>query len=168
MGRKRKRKLYFTEDTERAIIEYNKSDSYSERNAIYNKEIHPAFEKLAENMIHTFKFYYFDVPYRDVKHNVVTFLIEKMPKYTEGKGKAFSYFSIVAKNWLILNNNNNYKKIKAKAPVTTIDTRRNVTNEIIRQEEMEAKHDFMEYFISYCTRNANNLVSKDGDLKVTT
>tara|TARA_R100000005_G_C4989285_1_gene197000 strand:+ start:117 stop:800 length:684 start_codon:yes stop_codon:yes gene_type:complete len=166
MGRKRKRKLYFTEDTERAIIEYNKSDSYSERNAIYNKEIHPAFEKLAENMIHTFKFYYFDVPYRDVKHNVVTFLIEKMPKYTEGKGKAFSYFSIVAKNWLILNNNNNYKKIKAKAPVTTIDTRRNVTNEIIRQEEMEAKHDFMEYFISYCTRNANNLVSKDRDLKV--
>ena len=89
-----------------------------------------------------------------------------MPKYTEGKGKAFSYFSIVAKNWLILNNNNNYKKIKAKAPVTTIDTRRNVTNEIIRQEEMEAKHDFMEYFISYCTRNANNLVSKDRDLKV--
>ena len=166
MGRKRKRKLYFTEDTERAIIEYNKSDSYSERNAIYNKEIHPAFEKLAENMIHTFKFYYFDVPYRDVKHNVVTFLIEKMPKYTEGKGKAFSYFSIVAKNWLILNNNSNYKKIKAKAPVTTIDTRRNVTNEIIRQEEMEAKHDFMEYFISYCTRNANNLVSKDRDLKV--
>ena len=51
MGRKRKRKLYFTEDTERAIIEYNKSDSYSERNAIYNKEIHPAFKKLAESYI---------------------------------------------------------------------------------------------------------------------
>mgnify|MGYP003120494341 CR=1 FL=1 len=166
MGRKRKNKLYFTQDTERAIIEYNKSDSYAYRNKIYNQEIHPAFEKLAENMIHTFKFYYFDVPYRDVKHNVVTFLIEKMPKYTEGKGKAFSYFSIVAKNWLILNNNNNYKKIKAKAPITTIDTRRNVTNEIIRQEEMEAKHDFMEFFISYCTRNANNLVSKERDLKV--
>ena len=70
------------------------------------------FEKLAENIIHTFKFYYFDVPSEDVKHEVVSFLYMNMHKFTEGKGKAFSYFSIVAKNYLILHNNNNYKKMK--------------------------------------------------------
>ena len=36
-----------------------------------------AFEKLAENIIHTFKFYYFDVPSEDVKHEVVSFLYIK-------------------------------------------------------------------------------------------
>ena len=67
---------------------------------------------MAENIIHTFKFYYFDVPSTDVMHEVVSFLYMNMHKFTEGKGKAFSYFSIVAKNYLILHNNNNYKKMK--------------------------------------------------------
>ena len=36
-----------------------------------------------------------------------------MHKFDETKGsKAFSYFSVVAKNYLILNNNANYKKMK--------------------------------------------------------
>ena len=82
------------------------------RERIYNEHIRIPFEKLAENIIHTFKFYYFDVPSEDVKHEVVSFLYMNMHKFTEGKGKAFSYFSIVAKNYLILHNNNNYKKMK--------------------------------------------------------
>ena len=36
------------------------------------------FDKLVENIIHTFKFYHFDVPYEDVKHEVVAFLNEKI------------------------------------------------------------------------------------------
>ena len=36
-------------------------------------------------MIHTFKFYYFDVPSEDVKHEVVSFLYMNMHKFTEGK-----------------------------------------------------------------------------------
>ena len=30
-----------------------------------------------------------------VRHEVIAFLLEKLPKYTQDKGKAFSYFSIV-------------------------------------------------------------------------
>ena len=60
---------------------------------------------MAENIIHTFKFYYFDVSSEDVKHEVVSFLVMNIHKFKEGKGKAFSYFSIVAKNYLILHNN---------------------------------------------------------------
>ena len=115
MPRKAKKgspRYYFTQTTENAIIRHNKETRPHMRERIYNEHIRTAFEKLAENIIHTFKFYYFDVPSEDVKHEVVSFLYMNMHKFTEGKGKAFSYFSIVAKNYLILHNNNNYKKMK--------------------------------------------------------
>ena len=65
MGRKAKKgssRYYFTDKTEKAIIRYNNSDNPVLRNKIYNEHIHKAFDKLCENIIHTFKFYYFDVP----------------------------------------------------------------------------------------------------------
>jgi len=105
-------RYYFHQGTEDAIIRHNKETRPHMRERIYNEHIRTPFEKLAENIIHTFKFYYFDVPSSDVMHEVVSFLYMNMHKFTEGKGKAFSYFSIVAKNYLILHNNNNYKKLK--------------------------------------------------------
>ena len=110
--RKRKKKgknYYFNIGTEKAIIRYNKTDDPGLKNIIYNEHIAKAFDKLAENIIHTFKFYYFDVSSEEVKHEVVSFMVMNMHKFKEGKGKAFSYFSIVAKNYLILHNNKNYK-----------------------------------------------------------
>ena len=115
MPRKAKKgsaRYYFTQKTEDAIIRYNNEERPAMRNRIYNDHIKDAFDKLCENIIHTFKFYYFDVSSEEVKNEVVSFLVMNMHKYTEGKGKAFSYFSIVAKNYLILHNNNNYKKMK--------------------------------------------------------
>lgn len=96
-GRKSKR-LYFTEDTELAIIEYLASEDQDERNKIYNRRIHYSFYKLAENLIHTFKFYYTEVDdLEDLKHEVICFLLEKLHYFKVGRGKAFSYFSIVGK-----------------------------------------------------------------------
>ena len=119
--KKKTKNYYFDQITENAIIRYNKSDDVALKNIIYNEHISYAFDKLAENIIHTFKFYYFDVPIEQVKHEVVSFLVLNMHKFQEGKGKAFSYFSIVAKNYLILHNNNNYKKMKK----TCIQKKRN-------------------------------------------
>ena len=110
--KKAKSRMYFTIETERAIIAYNASDDHREKNQIYNAELRYPLEKLAENIIHTFKFYHFDQPIDSVKHEVVSFLITRLDKFTEGKGKAFSYFSVVAKNWLICHNNANYKQMK--------------------------------------------------------
>ena len=108
--KKAKRKVYFGQEVQDAIIEYNSSKNNSDRNTIYQTRIHKAFDKLAENIINTFKFTYFDMPFEDVKHEVVAFMVMNIHKYDHTKGsKAFSYFSVVAKNYLILHNNNNYK-----------------------------------------------------------
>ena len=116
-GRKSTR-MYFTHDTELAIGEYLAYNNEATRNKIFNERINYAFHKLAENIIHTFKFYYTEVNTIDeLKHEVVAFLLEKLHLYKQEKGKAYSYFGTIAKRYLILYNNANYKKLKEKADV---------------------------------------------------
>jgi hypothetical protein len=163
MGRRRKNKRYFTKVTEIAINAYNNCDDYALRNKIYNRFIHKAFDKLAENAIHTWKTYYFDVPYEDVKANVVAFLNEKIHKFTADKGKAFSYFTVVARNYLFNENNANYARMKSKGDVSLIDTTRNITNEIVRQSDIESKSDFIDQYVEYVDANLYDIFSKDRD-----
>jgi hypothetical protein len=103
-------KIYFNADTEKAIIEYNKCKDDFEREIIFRQRIYPALDKLAENVINRFKFPYIEETFEDTKHQVVSFLVLNLHKFTENKGKAFSYFSVVAKNYLILHNNNAYRE----------------------------------------------------------
>ena len=117
--------MYFHEGTEQGIVDYNATDDWREKNLIYNAHLRQPFEKLVENIIHTFKFYYFDIPLEDVKHEVISFMITRLGKYKQGKGKAFSYFSVVVKNWLICHNNNNYKKMKIATKMK--QTNKNIT-----------------------------------------
>lgn len=166
-GRKPKTKQYFTKDTENAILLYNQLEDDFERNKLYDQQIKYPFEKLVENIIHTFKFYHFDVPYEDVKHEVVAFLNEKIHKYTDpSKGKAFSYFSIIAKNYLIIHNNGNYNKFKATDQPEAIDDNRNVVNEVMRDEEVQEKSEFMDLFIKYMDANLTVLFKKQTDMSV--
>ena len=64
--RRKKSKMYFGTPVQDAIIRYNECPNPVIKNRIYEEHIHAAFCKMAENLIHTFKFYYFDYPYEDV------------------------------------------------------------------------------------------------------
>ena len=165
-GRKSKR-LYFTEDTELAIDEYLASEDQALRNKIYNERIHYSFYKLAENLIHTFKFYYTEVDdLEDLKHEVITFLLEKLHYFKVGKGKAFSYFSIVGKNYLILYNNKNYAKKKIKADLTDVDTDDNILNEFDRNEVRSEKVEFLDLYIPYMDKRIHKMFKKESEIKV--
>ena len=145
--RKKKSKIYFGTPVHDAIVRYNHSDKPSERNKIYTEEIHKAFLKLAENIINTFKFSYFSYGFRDLQEEVVSNLVINMHKFDETKGsKAFSYFSVVAKNYLILNNNANYKKVKIHDDVDTLYTQ-GVDDEVIEKNpSSDIFKKTMEYF----------------------
>ena len=167
--RKRKKKgknYYFHQGTEKAIIRYNNSDSPSLRNKIYNEHIRAAFDKLAENIIHTFKFYYFDVSSEEVKHEVVSFLVMNMHTFKEGKGKAFSYFSIVAKNYLILNNNKNYKMGKIHSEMKVLDYKRNLTGENSIRDSSERSVLFVDELQRFWDTNLTNIFRRDKDIRV--
>ena len=165
MGRKRKN-YYFTDITEKAIIRYNNEERPFMRNRIYNDHIKDAFDKLCENIIHTFKFYYFDVSSEEVKNEVVSFLVMNMHKYTAGKGKAFSYFSIVAKNYLILHNNNNYKKMKTHDKIDVMDWDRSIQNEISQQNTNQEFSEFVQQMLEYWDNNINVIFRRQKDVRV--
>ena len=164
--KKAKSRMYFTQITENAIIRYNGSEDSVLRNRIYNDHIAYAFDKLAENIIHTFKFYYFDVPSEQVKHEVVSFLVMNMHKFKEGKGKAFSYFSIVAKNYLILNNNNNYKKMKSHRELDILDFKRNLSSEAQVSADKETYEEFTGMMLDYWENNLPNIFKRHKDILV--
>lgn len=152
MSTKRKpktKKLYFGPEVEEAIVRYNNTEDVVERSRIYDQEIKVALEKLTENIIHTFKFYYTDgEDLKTVQHDVVSFLIEKLPKFTADKGKAFSYFSIVAKNYCILRNNKNFKKLTDTVVLDTVaDTLEAQSNTNTQLER------FVEQYVDYWDNN---------------
>ena len=160
--KKAKKKPYFGIEVQEAIIEYNSLDKDSdteERNQIYQKRIHAAFDKLAENIINTFKFTYFDDPFMDVKHEVVAFMVMNIHKYDHTKGsKAFSYFSVVAKNYLILHNNANYKKYCATKDISYLDN---------KPERIDSDADvLMSELIIYFDENIPRIFNKRKDVEI--
>ena len=146
-----------------AINAYNGSDDQVVKDKVFNRFIYYPFDKLAENVIHTYKTYYFDVPYEDVKANVVAFLIEKIHKFNGENGRAFSYFTVVARNYLFNENNANYARMKSKEQVSAIDTSRNIINEVVDQNNKEAKSDFIDHFTKYIDYHLYDLFLKDRD-----
>jgi len=158
---KKNKKVYFGMEVQDAIVRYNQTERPSKKNKIYQEEIHKAFDKLAENIINTFKFSYFDAPFVDVKAEVVSFLVMNMHKYDHTKGsKAFSYFSVVAKNYLILHNNNNYKKLKSHSDISVLD------NKPISDSKKHYLEDLTEEMIIYFEANIPHMFKKRKDIAV--
>jgi hypothetical protein len=170
--RKRKPKTknnYFTIETEEAILEYRNTLSQAKRNKIYNERIHYGFYKLVENIIHTFKFYYTEVDnIEDLKYEVISFLLQKLDLYDQSKGKAYSYFGTIAKRYLIIYNQKNYKKLVSKADIGDQSDDDSLVNSIIVKEpepELD-KLDIVELFIKHVDDNLLDLFEKTEEMKV--
>lgn len=231
-GQPRRRKpkeprIYFTEDTEDAIIQYLASSDQMFRNKIYQDRIEYAFYKLAENIIHTFKFYYTDSDtIEELKHEVVTFLLVKLHLFNHSKSvddrltkiitklfseqyelksfvaytnnsitvtqqqindfisslnvspeclvkiseitppKAFSYFGTIAKRYLIVYNNTNYKRVQKHADVEEIDEDKIILYNTIREAEEQADpNSFIDQYIEYIDKRLYQLFPKTQDAK---
>jgi len=107
----KQKKVYFSKETEKAIVRYNRSSDPEERSNIYEEHIHWPFYKLTENIIHTFKFYHTDgvENLEDLQHEIMTFLLTKIHLFNPNNGaKAYSYFGTIVKRWLIVYNQKNY------------------------------------------------------------
>ena len=110
--KQKKGRVYFTKETEAAIVKYNKSTNKEERSDLYQDHIHWPFYKLTQNIIHTFKFYYTEVDnLEDLQHELMVFLLSKIHLFNPDNGaKAYSYFGTIVKRWLIVYNTKNYGK----------------------------------------------------------
>jgi len=98
---KRRKNHYFTQVHEDAIVRYAKITDAREKTELYVNWIGPAFNEMVDKIVFTYKFT--DLPNIDyLRDECKIWLMTILDKYDQSKGsKAFSYFSVITKNWFI-------------------------------------------------------------------
>ena len=98
---KKPSKKYFTKVQEDAILKYCASESHEEKKILYQDYIQPAFNEMVDKIVYTYKFT--SLPNIDeLKDECKVWLTTILEKFDPNKGsKAFSYFSVITKNWFI-------------------------------------------------------------------
>ena len=160
-------KMYFTTETEDAIVQYNCEQDYSIKNEIYELKIRKPFEKLVENVFNTFKFTYFGVCPINTQQETISHLVANMHKYEKGKGKAFSYFSIIAKNYLIFHNNLNFKTYNSHVQIGEDQEEGNVVLQCTDGHHVDVQNkEFLKLMVDYWDKNLHNIFKKQKDLSI--
>ena len=169
-------RMYFTQDTEDAIVTYNLEENQEIRENIFRERILYPFQKLVENVFNTFKFSYFETGPQDVQKECLTHLVSNMHKFDPNrrskvdpskKSKAFAYFSIIAKHYLILLNNTNYKKFNQNVEISeerdenTIQLQQH--DKYYAQQEM---NDFIRLLVEFWEKNVDKIFTKQRDLNI--
>jgi len=96
-----KKNHYFTKVHEDAIVKYANTEDRELKSALYIEYIQPALDQMVDKIIYTYRFT--SLPNIDyLKEECKIWLTTILNKYDPSKGsKAFSYFSVVTKNWFI-------------------------------------------------------------------
>ena len=105
---------------EEAIVKYATSTCRSEKTKLYESLIQPAFDEMVNKIIFTYKFN--TLPNIDpLRDDCKVWLTTILDKYDPNKGsKAFSYFSVVTKNWFIHKVKKNSKRLKKEVSYENI------------------------------------------------
>lgn len=123
---KAKNKGYFRKEHQDAIVKFCNSECHKEKEDLYTNTIREALEKLSENLIYVYGFHKQHDNVDVLKQDCVINLYETLHKFDPSKGhRAFSYFNVVAKHWLIIHSR---KKNKRKFRMVSIDDPANEIN----------------------------------------
>ena len=127
MKKAKSQKNYFTQEHETAILKYVASSSKEERTELYKFFIGPAFDEMVNKIVYSFKFTNLpNIEY--LMDECKIWLITILDKYdTQKNSKAFSYFSVIVKNWFIQKTKKKAKAVQYEVPL----------DEITNETEME-------------------------------
>jgi hypothetical protein len=144
---------YFNQSVEDAIHQYNLSTNDAEKNKLF-RIIYPALFKVAEVWYNKIKPTYVELPMEDLQADCLCFLVQKMHMVKEGKGKAFSYLTVTARNYYIQQNMIAYrKKLKGYSLDALPDTFDIEDVETDRVQQMESNAALFDSFMEYMEEN---------------
>tara|TARA_B100001094_G_scaffold19044_2_gene16294 strand:- start:68 stop:751 length:684 start_codon:yes stop_codon:yes gene_type:complete len=117
---KKKKNNYFTKIHEQAIIDYAISGDKKVKTELYIQFIQPAFDEMVEKIVYTYKFT--NLPnIEELKDECKIWLTTILDKYdVSKKSKAFSYFSVITKNWFIAKVKKNSKALQREVSYETL------------------------------------------------
>ena len=168
--KKRTKNLYFTKIHEEAIVQYARSTNLAEKTKLYATLIQPAFNELVDKIVYTYKFN--NLPNIDyLKDDCKVWLTTILDKYNPDRGsKAFSYFSVITKNWFIHKVKKNAQAAKREIPME--DVLRTSQSEFIvvenPYEKDREKREFWEsltLFVKSLEKNSS-VIKNENDRKV--
>lgn len=148
---------YFNSDVEEAVHLYNVSTDDRERNKLFSI-VYPALAKIAQVWRNKIKPTYIEIPPDELEMDCITFMLEKLPMVKRGKGKAFSYLTVTARNYYIQENMKWYAKHKKNPSIDAISDKFDV-EEIPsnRVEEMEESAKIFNTFLEYIDENFDEI-----------
>ena len=167
-----KGKIYWPRELDGVIVKYNNSNDPDEREQLFRIHLDYPLDKMAENIINRFRFPYINISFDEIKKQVVSFLVMNLSKYTQDKGKSFSYFSVIAKNYLILHNNNGYKLEKSSIYLSDVQSENYVPLEEIidvqipTEEDRDDAKEFISLMIKYWENNITVIFRKKRDIEI--
>jgi len=141
-----KRKFYFTQDHEDAIVKYSLSNSVRERTKLYVNWIQPAFSEMVDKIVFTYKFT--NLPNIDcLKDECKVWLTTILDKYDPNKGsKAFSYFSVITKNWFIHKVKKNTVRTKREVHYDELPASVSIEEQLITYNSYHEKRENFEFW----------------------
>jgi hypothetical protein len=117
MARDKKRKGYFYEEQEDAVVEYLTTNSADRKSQIYTETLLPAFTKMIESIMRRYKLYIPDEEFDDTFYDTLSFLFTKLQNFDPHKNfKAYSYCGTICKNYLIFKINQFNKNLQRNLP----------------------------------------------------
>ena len=134
-------KYYFSTEHENAVIEYCSTTDKRVKQVLYEVYIAPAFNEMVDKIIYTYKFT--NLPnIESLREECKFWLMTILEKYDPTKGyKAFSYFSVITKNWFIhkvkKNNKNLTQEISFEESANEVESQHPVINDYIEQQQQE-------------------------------
>ena len=151
---------YFNEKVEQAIVDYNAAKTQLERDRHFYI-IYPAISKIAEVMYNKIKPEYIDGEPTDIMLDCVCYLSERLFRIKEGKGKAFSYLTVCARNYYIFHNQRGYTGTKKTLKLDALNQNWDISIEDNRADEMETIHTITTLFAKYLDDNKDNILAND-------
>lgn len=137
--------MYFTQEHEDAIVEYCSTKDQKKKDDLYRVMIQPVFSQMVDKIVFTYRFTSLpDVD--DLRDECKVYLTTILSKFDPAKGsKAFSYFSVITKNWFIHKVKKHKKKLEREVSLEIaeidpdihfVDTDDSYQNKKMRKEMM--------------------------------
>ena len=165
-GRKPKSKQYFTQETEDAINAYNKSTDYSERDKIFTQHIYKPFYKIAEVIYNKYKISYMGDA-REAMMDCVVFMFDRLHLFKGEKGKAFSYFTIIARNHYFQESAINFKDMKKQLDIDGWgDDGMDLEEDNSDTDNKTLNSDFISKVIPYLQNNMEEIMTSELNIMI--
>ena len=168
MGRKKNpNNNYFHSGVEEAIQLYNSAETQLERDKLF-RIIYPAIYKIAEVLYNKVKPTYMDGEVLDIMMDCTSYLTERLYRIKEGKGKAFSYLTVCARNFYIFHNQRAYTGTKKTIKLDYLNENWDIADDSSnRLEEMEISAKLLHAFVDYMDEHRDKFVNtKKGNIVV--